>query len=209
MKQEEITGIKNNYLYKNSNKLWNDSHLNQRRYIGSVSETAKKFLRSGQEITLENFENFFYKNNITRQELELLAVKFATYMDEHSLIHISNEMAFKWCWIRIIYDSFVGLVLKEQETKERLETYGFFTEYTSWEDDCEFGVDLYDETCGIQVKPYSFLMSLKYRKDFAMVAFNENNLKHKKYKHPVFWVFYQENDILIYTLDELLSEVGL
>lgn len=213
----EIQQIKRSLHFRNTSFIWNLYHFNSTKNVGKCSSAAQTYYEncktSGKSPNIEDYEQFYFTNIITQEDFRENSKKFCKKLKESGIL-ITYEQAYLYQWIRVIYDSFNGIVKNEYEIIKKLQNNENYIEHTDENTDRRYSIDAlslnnYGFFIGIQIKPLSFLNGLKAGKadivtDFYTAVNNQNNWLKQDGNKNVIWVFYKEGkDLEIYDLDEM------
>lgn len=190
---------------KKTNNIWNKYRFNSVKRIGSLSKIIKQkkfnskeewisyYYKSGEKLKSKAIKNKsdFYNHGRTRVDIFKIGIEFYQRLKSHGFTDISLADAIYLTEYRILHETYNGIIGNEQLAKNKLLTdFKGLVEVkeAGSEIDNRYAVDLevFSKNgyllCGIQVKPTSYLMSMKIKKQYYHIM-NEN--KNKKYKEKV------------------------
>lgn len=210
--QSYIEEVKKSLLFRNTSYVWNTYHFNQSKYVGKCSQIAQEYLKQNDVITLESYEKFYF-DNIDYDLYYKNSKRFKEKLNE-SGIQITYDNAFFYQFIRVVFDSFNGIVLKEQTIMNFLKTDSNYIEHADEETDRKYCIDLiilneYGLFEGVQVKPISFLNGIKANKKDILNDFKTCILGEEKWlsfdgNEKIIWLFYdKQNEITKKSFEEM------
>jgi hypothetical protein len=215
--EDRVKEIKDTVKFKMTSGIWNMYHFNASSKVGCVSEIAQDYadeiIKTGKEANLRDFETFYFSKVPSTQFVEN-ALAFEKKLEEGDMFITFNE-AFFYAWIRVIFDSFYGIVQRELNIINTFKVHGHTVKHTSPTVDKMFAIDMTYELpngklCGVQVKPMSYYFGCKKGKADIINDHKINLQKNQKWlENPehekVEYVFYQGDDLHIKDFEEVVS----
>ena len=215
---QEIQETKKSLHFRNTSYIWNQYHFNAAKNVGKCSKTAQEYsnfcIKSGHLPSLREYQDYYFKNAITREIFAENSKKFALKLRDAG-IKITYERAAYYQWIRVIYDSFYGIVKKETDIFNYLKNDSNYVEHSDEETDRKYSIDLiilnsegYFE--GVQVKPISFYYGVLKQKEDIIKDFGYCINGQKKWldcdgNKKVKWLFYNNDEIVEKDFSEVLK----
>lgn len=213
--------IRNSFLFKKSNKIWNDEKLNSRMNIGSLMH----LINTMQPSTLEEWINMYfesgkkYENLLLNhkyanykefgrspKQLEIIATKLMEAINEQGY-DINFNLAYKYVLIRVLYETWIGYSRERITLKKLQESFpNLIIRHTDQEIDSCMAVDFEVLTkgnkllLGIQVK------SPRIRKQTMDLNLAKNKKYIKKYNVDVFYLIEDNNELI--NIKELSTIIG-
>lgn len=209
--QQHIMDVKKSLQFKNTSYVWNTYHFNQSRYVGKCSLIAQEYLKQAEAYTLDDYEQFYF-SQIDYEQYYQNSKRFKEKLNE-SGIQITYDNAFFYQFIRVIFDSFIGIVLKEQNILNYLQDDTNYVEHADEETDRKYCIDLIILNAtglyeGVQVKPISFLNGVKSKKpdilkDFETCISGQDKWLNKNGNEKIYWLFYKDGEIIEKDFNEI------
>lgn len=229
-KRSERLAARGSDLFRSTFGVWNEEHFNARQSIGYSMKLIKEckpenptdwefyYLNSG--ITAKEMKEAIpdiYEERTMNRMLRTINVNYGKTMDdlkeigkrfrkslERNGIHVTDEQAFNYVYIRAIDEAWIGYqreLAAEKALKEFCQKEGLICRPTSVNYDVRKGVDWEilrgdNVLCGVQVKGTSYKKAVM---DSAQVKSYDNNLKEqnadytKRTGAPVFYLFVMKN----------------
>lgn len=211
---EKIEDTLKSLKFKNSRYIWNKYHFNSSKNVGCVSDIAKKYMEKVEngelENSLEEFEKFYF-TQFNYYRLVSNSKAFKKKLEEGGMKITFNE-AYYFTWIRVIYETYNGIVIKETEIINEFKQNGFIVKKSTSQEDKDFAIDFIavkdGTTFGIQVKPASYYYALEKGKEDVVsdhkVNIEKNNKWLKKFpKNRVIYYFYNKDGSFIAEFEEM------
>lgn len=225
---EEFDALKEKYLYRITNRAWNESGVNHPDNVGYLMSHIGELCPK----TYEEWEDYFYKNIADHDKLVEYAERFRDFifadafiMKKYNYHHLHFDVFYKMVVCRLIYETWQGY-FAEVETgrilvqKLRENGYNVKTDKLSPKDDNKYAVDFlfYNKDrliCGVQVKSENYHKSnQQIVQDTIKMNLRKNEKFTEEYGVPVLYAFYKRinsttcilaDDAIVEDIERLIS----
>lgn len=211
---DNVKQTKKELKFKNTNYVWNTYHFNAKNRVGDCSKIAQGFIEQighGKiSNTLEDFENYYFEH--FNYHIFVDTSKAFKRKLESAGMKITYNEAYYYTWIRVIYDTYNGIVQQEYSIQLMFLDASYTVRHTTPTEDRYYSIDMEvskdGKTYAIQIKPISYYYGILNDKEIIVKAFkrdiehNEEYLK-KFPKNKIIYLFYDKDDVELYSFNDI------